>query len=100
MKAFVFLDEFWDFGILLRWRALKQCVAYGREPDDNLGCIPGAMSVPGQLYFALEVRLLPCGEQAGNQQHTEHDPALDQALHLQNNIPIAKFTWLVTLLPL
>lgn len=47
---------------------------------------------PRELYFALEFHILRTGKNASQQYDADHQPAMSDAKHDQNNIPMARLS--------
>src|SRR6266851_2224006 len=91
-ETLIGLHQLRNFGCFLRCYGRCRSSAQRREPDDYFRRILCPVALSRELHLSLECDLLGRRGQTATQHCPNYDPALDRADHVQNNIPIARFT--------
>src|SRR5579863_2643173 len=68
LKTFIFLDQLWNLRRLLPGHSRGGSCSQRGEPDYNFRSVGYVLSVPSELYLALEFHILRGGWNAGHQQ--------------------------------
>src|SRR5258708_7623507 len=98
LETLILLHQLGDWCGLRRWRGYWSG-PQRREPNHNLRSSIHRVPVSRELHLALEFDILCCRKPRDkrHQQDAPEHPAMSEANHVQNSIPMERLSWLVTL---